>query len=178
MHATPDGALIDDATWEKRKSEWLPSTEDGDFIASLMKPETEAGKFASWISPPKVGIDNKPGDFEYVKIETLSAPPGSMEPRRRLRPRRKTGARREHARCLREIGALVRNERAKRGMTRKTLAQQCQTSERYLAQIELGAGNPSVLVLDAIARALDLDRGRPDAGGRGAARLRICASAG
>ena len=54
----------------KRKSEWLPSTEDGDFIASLMKPETEAGKFASWIAPPKVGIDNKPGDFEYVKIET------------------------------------------------------------------------------------------------------------
>ena len=34
------------------------------------EPVTEAGKFASWISPPKVGIDNKPGDFEYVKIET------------------------------------------------------------------------------------------------------------
>ena len=30
----------------------------------------EAGTYASWISPPKVGIDNKPGDFEYVKIET------------------------------------------------------------------------------------------------------------
>src|SRR5438105_5336269 len=70
VHATPDGVLIDDATWGKRKSEWLPSTEDGDFIASLMKPESEAGRFASWISPPKVGIDNKPGDFEYVKIET------------------------------------------------------------------------------------------------------------
>ena len=54
----------------------------------------------------------------------------------------------------------MRNERAKRGMTRKTLAQQCQTSERYLAQIELGEANPSVLVLDAIARALDLDPGR------------------
>ena len=51
----------------------------------------------------------------------------------------------------------MRNERAKRGMTRKTLAEQCQTSERYLAQIEAGEGNPSVLVLDAIARALDLD---------------------
>jgi XRE family aerobic/anaerobic benzoate catabolism transcriptional regulator len=51
----------------------------------------------------------------------------------------------------------VRNERAKRGMTRRALAAQCQTSERYLAQIESGAGNPSVLVLDAIARALDLD---------------------
>ena len=58
---------------------------------------------------------------------------------------------------LAEIGALVRNERAKRGMTRRALAEQCQTSERYLAQIESGAGNPSVLVLDAIARALDLD---------------------
>mgnify|MGYP003693935333 CR=1 FL=1 len=26
MHATPDGVLIDDATWNKRKGEWLPST--------------------------------------------------------------------------------------------------------------------------------------------------------
>ena len=62
--------LIDDATWNKRKSQWLPSTDDGDFISSLMVPVTEAGDFATWISPPKVGIDNKPGDFEYVKIET------------------------------------------------------------------------------------------------------------
>ena len=45
-------------------------TVNGDFIASLMAPVTETAKFASWISPPKVGIDNKPGDFEYVKIET------------------------------------------------------------------------------------------------------------
>jgi len=35
-----------------------------------MTPVTNAGEFASWISPPKIGIDNKPGDFEYVKIET------------------------------------------------------------------------------------------------------------
>src|SRR6201747_280045 len=33
IHATPDGVLIDDATWNKRKSEWLPSIEDGGFIA-------------------------------------------------------------------------------------------------------------------------------------------------
>jgi len=70
VHATPDGVLIDDATWSQCKGEWLPSTADGDFIASLMTPVTEAGTYASWISPPKVGIDNKPGDFEYVKIET------------------------------------------------------------------------------------------------------------
>jgi len=35
-----------------------------------MQPVTETGKFASWISPLKVGIDNKPCDFEYVKIES------------------------------------------------------------------------------------------------------------
>ncbi len=61
--------MIDAGAWEKRKDEWLPSREDGDFIASLMKSVTEPGKFAGWIAPPIVGIDNKPGDFEYVKIE-------------------------------------------------------------------------------------------------------------
>jgi benzoyl-CoA 2,3-dioxygenase component B len=68
VHATPKGELIDDAAWQKQKDNWLPSASDGDFIASLMQPVAEPGKFASWISPPKVGIDNRPGDFEYVKI--------------------------------------------------------------------------------------------------------------
>src|SRR5205085_2434473 len=63
----------------------------------------------------------------------------------------------ENSALLAEIGTRVRTERAKRGVTRKTLARQCQTSERYLAQIETGEANPSVLVLDSIARALDLD---------------------
>ena len=63
----------------------------------------------------------------------------------------------ENSALLRDIGTRVRTERLKRGATRKMLAQQCRTSERYLAQIELGEANPSVLVLDAIARALDLD---------------------
>jgi benzoyl-CoA 2,3-dioxygenase component B len=70
VHASPDGVLVDDATWNRRRNEWLPSTGDGDFIASLMKPVRDVGEFAPWISPPKVGIDNKPGDFEYVKIES------------------------------------------------------------------------------------------------------------
>ena len=30
--------------------------------------ELSPGEFASWIAPPKVGIDNQPGDFEYVKL--------------------------------------------------------------------------------------------------------------
>ena len=57
------------------------------------------------------------------------------------------------------IGREVRRHRAKRGMTRRQLAQASHTSERYLAQIESGAGNPSVTVLRAIAQALDLPTG-------------------
>ena len=33
-----------------------------------MKPVSATGEYASWIAPPKVGIDNKPGNFEYVKL--------------------------------------------------------------------------------------------------------------
>jgi len=60
--------VLSDAEWEKRRGEFLPSDSDRDFIESLMKPENRPGQFASWIAPPKAGIDNKPGDFEYVKI--------------------------------------------------------------------------------------------------------------
>src|SRR6266568_766747 len=57
---------------------------------------------------------------------------------------------------LAALGREVRRSRAKRGMTRRQMAQASRTSERYLAQIESGAGNPSVTVLRAIAQALDL----------------------
>ena len=57
---------------------------------------------------------------------------------------------------LAAIGREVRRHRAKRGMTRRQLAEASLTSERYLAQIESGAGNPSVSVLRAIAQALEL----------------------
>ncbi|HTC04209.1 MAG TPA: helix-turn-helix transcriptional regulator [Xanthobacteraceae bacterium] len=69
------------------------------------------------------------------------------------------------------IGREVRRNRAKRGMTRRQLAQASQTSERYLAQIESGVGNPSVSVLRAIAQALDLPCAAllPEAGARTAA---------
>ena len=65
---TPDGALVSGEEYDKGLPDWLPTHADGDFIQSLMKPCYEPGKYASWIAPPKVGIDNKPGDFEYVKL--------------------------------------------------------------------------------------------------------------
>jgi benzoyl-CoA 2,3-dioxygenase component B len=68
LKVSPGGQVLDDAAWSAGKDKWLPSTQDGDFIQSLMKPVTEPGEFAAWIAPPRVGIDNKPGDFEYVKI--------------------------------------------------------------------------------------------------------------
>src|SRR3989440_2613218 len=68
IKASPSGALVDDASWNKEKDKWLPSKGDGEFVQSLMRQVLEPGKFASWIAPPRVGIDNKPGDFEYVKL--------------------------------------------------------------------------------------------------------------
>jgi benzoyl-CoA 2,3-epoxidase subunit B len=69
VDATPKGVIVNAAEWAKVKNDYLPSSDDGDFISSLMTPVSEPGKFANWIAPPKMGIDNKPGDFEYVKIE-------------------------------------------------------------------------------------------------------------
>jgi len=68
LKVSPRGQILDDAAWSSSQDDWLPSSQDGDFIASLMQPVTEPGRFAGWIAPPRVGIDNKPGDFEYVKI--------------------------------------------------------------------------------------------------------------
>lgn len=68
IKADPEGNLISQEEWDKKAPEWLPTTDDAAFITSLMVPCFEPGKFASWIAPPKVGIDNKPGDFEYVKL--------------------------------------------------------------------------------------------------------------
>ena len=64
----PKGEMISEAEWEKNVGDWLPTKADGDFIQSLMKPVFEPGRYASWIAPPKVGINNQPGDFEYVKL--------------------------------------------------------------------------------------------------------------
>lgn len=67
-HITPTGAVVSAEECKSRRNCWLPSSSDGDFIQSLMKPVWEPGKYAVWIAPPKVGIDNKPGDFEYVRL--------------------------------------------------------------------------------------------------------------
>ena len=65
---SPDGTILSQPDWEACRDEWLPTSADADYIAGLMVPCYEPGRFASYIAPPKTGIDNKPGEFEYVKL--------------------------------------------------------------------------------------------------------------
>jgi len=69
VHADSDGTLLAADAWAARADSMLPTAEDYRFVNSLMKPVHERGAYAGWIAPPRIGIDNKPGDFEYVKIE-------------------------------------------------------------------------------------------------------------
>ena len=68
FHISPAGELMTEDQWRAQSGAWLPDDDDMRFIDSLMKPCREPGKYASWIAPPRVGINNQPGDFEYVKI--------------------------------------------------------------------------------------------------------------
>ncbi len=57
---------------------------------------------------------------------------------------------------LRAIGERLRTVRARRGVTRRDLSRLSAVSERYIAQLEAGSGNVSVLLLRRIARALGI----------------------
>jgi XRE family aerobic/anaerobic benzoate catabolism transcriptional regulator len=52
------------------------------------------------------------------------------------------------------LGERVRALRARRGMTRRALSIASDVSERHLANLELGVGNASVLVLKQVAQAI------------------------
>ena len=54
------------------------------------------------------------------------------------------------------VGTRLREARAKIGMTRRQLAAASGTSERYLAHLEAGTGNPTLAVLAVLAEALDV----------------------
>jgi XRE family aerobic/anaerobic benzoate catabolism transcriptional regulator len=57
---------------------------------------------------------------------------------------------------LRLLGERIREARARRGMTRKILARDSGVSERYLAQLEGGHGNISIILLRQVAQAMGL----------------------
>jgi XRE family aerobic/anaerobic benzoate catabolism transcriptional regulator len=57
---------------------------------------------------------------------------------------------------LKRLGERVRTMRSRRGMSRKVLARHSKVSERYLAQLEAGAGNCSIVLLRRIAHAMSV----------------------
>ena len=62
----------------------------------------------------------------------------------------------QEAEFLARLGERVRAWRTGAGMTRKALSESSGVSERYLAQLESGEGNISVLLLRKVARAMDV----------------------
>ena len=67
-HVSPTGEILDDAAWEKSVGDWLPTREDREQVAALMTPHYEPGEFAGWISPPSVGINSLPVEYDYVRF--------------------------------------------------------------------------------------------------------------
>jgi XRE family aerobic/anaerobic benzoate catabolism transcriptional regulator len=58
---------------------------------------------------------------------------------------------------LEQLGATVRSLRKARGWSRRELADRAQISERFLADVETGQANPSLLRMAALAQALDVE---------------------
>ncbi len=67
QHVTPDGKLVDEAAWNARRDDWLPTEADHQHVQSLMTAVREPGKMAGWVAAPANGINGKPVDFEYVR---------------------------------------------------------------------------------------------------------------
>ncbi len=67
VSVTPEGKVISDEEWKTQSKDWLPTDSDRAFVASLMKQESEPGRYSGWIAPPARGINHQPLDFLYVK---------------------------------------------------------------------------------------------------------------
>ncbi|MFZ5470654.1 MAG: benzoyl-CoA 2,3-epoxidase subunit BoxB [Myxococcota bacterium] len=66
----PDGKLLTQEEWNRRRDELLPSEADKAYVKSLQaKAVTKPGEMANWIAPPPRGINGQPLDFVYVRTE-------------------------------------------------------------------------------------------------------------
>jgi benzoyl-CoA 2,3-dioxygenase component B len=68
IEADPDGVKLSPEEWAAGKDAWLPSEVDKTYVRSLMHPVYERGKIASWITPPRQGINGQPFDYDYVHL--------------------------------------------------------------------------------------------------------------
>jgi benzoyl-CoA 2,3-dioxygenase component B len=68
VRIAPHGHPVTQEEWQAHVDEWLPSTADRAYVASLMGRVAEPGQYANWISPPLSGINKQPLDIEYVRF--------------------------------------------------------------------------------------------------------------
>ena len=62
------------AAWPPVGDERDITAADHAFVQALMAGRlVDRGKFANWIAPPRVGINNQPLDFEYVRFNSVPA---------------------------------------------------------------------------------------------------------
>jgi benzoyl-CoA 2,3-dioxygenase component B len=69
IHTDTNGVILSTEAWHARRESMLPSVGDNLFINSLMRSSLQPGAYAGWIAPPRLGVDNMPGDFAYVRLE-------------------------------------------------------------------------------------------------------------
>src|SRR5215470_17512730 len=65
---SPSGEVLDQAAWQASAARWLPTADDRARVAELMVPYYEPGEFASWLTPPPVGINDLPVEYDYVRF--------------------------------------------------------------------------------------------------------------
>jgi benzoyl-CoA 2,3-dioxygenase component B len=68
LPVSPQGNVMSQDDYDANLPNWLPSGLDEAYVGSLMTQVVEPGKFANWIAPPRVGINNQALDFEYVTL--------------------------------------------------------------------------------------------------------------
>ena len=64
----PQGTTIAKDAYDKSLPDWVPSEQDRAYVKSLMKQVSAPGRIAGWVAPPDRGINNKPVEYEYVKL--------------------------------------------------------------------------------------------------------------
>jgi len=92
--------------------------------------------------------------MHYIASHPSATHPAMTPPEPRIAAADDDTAPPDDAAFLVTMGRHVREARERRGMARKVLSQNANVSERYLAQLEAGEGNASVLLLRSVARAL------------------------
>lgn len=55
------------------------------------------------------------------------------------------------------VGSQTKRLRKEAGMTQDTLAEKCEIYRTYLSRIEGGMANPTILVIEALAKALGVE---------------------